>query len=124
MDVLGDCREEVIVCAWDGQTYIVDHDKNVVRYHFHSKVQVTNFVNFLRFLTFLFFKSFCAGRFSFDGKNNFPSLVYGDFNGNIWLYYDVRLPFLHASDLISEAEKDEDTLAMFEQFSLKNEKVR
>lgn len=40
MDILGDNREEVIVCAVDGQTYIVDHDRNVVRYHFHDNVQV------------------------------------------------------------------------------------
>ena len=40
LDVLGDSREEVIVCAWDGQTYILDHDRNVVRYHFHKNVQV------------------------------------------------------------------------------------
>ena len=44
MDVLGDNREEVIVCAWDGQTYIVDHDRNVVRYHFHKNVQVSSYI--------------------------------------------------------------------------------
>lgn len=40
LDVLGDNREEVIVCAWDGWTYIVDHDRNVVRYGFKDDVQV------------------------------------------------------------------------------------
>jgi len=40
LDVLGDKREEVIVCAWDGWTYIVDHDRNVVRYRFPKNVQV------------------------------------------------------------------------------------
>jgi len=107
MDVLGDNREEVIVCAWDGQTYIVDHDRNVVRYHFHKNVQ-----------------SFCAGKFGHDGRNNFPSLVYADFTGNVWLYYDVRLPFLHASDLITEAEKDVETQAMFEKFNLKTKQEK
>ena len=40
LDVLGDNREEVIICGSDGWTYIVDHDRNVVRYRFPDNVQV------------------------------------------------------------------------------------
>ena len=43
MDVLGDNREEVILCAYDGLTYIVDHDGNVVQFRFRDKVKVNNF---------------------------------------------------------------------------------
>uniref|UniRef100_A0A8C5CD88 Integrin alpha FG-GAP repeat containing 2 n=1 Tax=Gadus morhua TaxID=8049 RepID=A0A8C5CD88_GADMO len=33
LDVTGDGREEVVACAWDGQTYIIDHHRTVVRFH-------------------------------------------------------------------------------------------
>lgn len=33
-----DGNEEVIVCAWDGLTYIVDRHQNVVRYQFEENV--------------------------------------------------------------------------------------
>lgn len=103
MDVLGDNREEVIVCAWDGQTYIVDHDRNVVRYHFHKNVQ-----------------SFSAGKFSYDQHNNHPSLAYADSNNRVWLYYDVRLPFLHASDLTTEAQRE--MADVFDKFAITEHK--
>jgi len=105
LDVLGDSREEVIVCAWDGQTYILDHDRNVVRYHFHKNVQ-----------------SFCAGKFSYDGAENFPSLAYADFTGKIYLYYDVRLPFLTASDLTTEAENCQEITEIFRKLRVTDEK--
>ena len=34
----GDGTEEVIACSWDGQTYIVNLQKEVVRFHFRENV--------------------------------------------------------------------------------------
>lgn len=34
----GDGREEVVACAWDGQTYIIDHNRTVVRFQFDENV--------------------------------------------------------------------------------------
>lgn len=34
----GDGREEVVACAWDGQTYIIDHNRSVVRFQFDENV--------------------------------------------------------------------------------------
>lgn len=34
----GDGREEVVACAWDGQTYIIDHNRMVVRFQFDENV--------------------------------------------------------------------------------------
>lgn len=34
----GDGREEVVACAWDGQTYIIDHTRTVVRFQFDENV--------------------------------------------------------------------------------------
>ncbi|TRZ00026.1 hypothetical protein DNTS_016480, partial [Danionella cerebrum] len=38
LDVTGDGREEVVACAWDGQTYIIDHMRMVVRFQFDENV--------------------------------------------------------------------------------------
>nr|CAB3257097.1 integrin-alpha FG-GAP repeat-containing protein 2 [Phallusia mammillata] len=107
VDILGDKREEVIVCARDGQTYIVDHDRNVVRYHFHDDVQ-----------------AFCAGNFSIDGKENIPCMVYADFHKQLWVYYDVRLPYLRAADFITLANEDPEMVEIFEKFEIKTDEEK
>uniref|UniRef100_A0A673IFE3 Integrin alpha FG-GAP repeat containing 2 n=1 Tax=Sinocyclocheilus rhinocerous TaxID=307959 RepID=A0A673IFE3_9TELE len=38
LDVTCDGREEVVACAWDGQTYIIDHARMVVRFQFDENV--------------------------------------------------------------------------------------
>ncbi|XP_042145329.1 KICSTOR complex protein ITFG2 isoform X1 [Ixodes scapularis] len=38
LDIVGDGRDEVIACAWDGQTYIVDEDRQSVRFQFDEAV--------------------------------------------------------------------------------------
>ena len=34
----GDGSEEVVACAWDGQTYIIDQNRTVVRFQFDENV--------------------------------------------------------------------------------------
>ena len=34
----GSGEDEIVVCAWDGMTYIVDQRRNVVRYQFEENV--------------------------------------------------------------------------------------
>lgn len=54
----GDGREEVVACAWDGQTYIIDHNRTVVRFQFDENVNafcagerplISHVVLFIRF---------------------------------------------------------------------------
>ncbi|KAG7225570.1 hypothetical protein INR49_004976 [Caranx melampygus] len=40
LDVTGDGREEVVACAWDGQTYIIDHNRTVVRFQFDENIHI------------------------------------------------------------------------------------
>ncbi|KAJ8299439.1 hypothetical protein KUTeg_023499, partial [Tegillarca granosa] len=40
---IGNGTDEVICCAWDGQTYIVNHSRDVVRYHL-PQVESTNLI--------------------------------------------------------------------------------
>ena len=38
ISVQGNGQEEVVCCSWDGQTYIVNHSREVVRYNFMENV--------------------------------------------------------------------------------------
>uniref|UniRef100_A0A674N4L5 Integrin alpha FG-GAP repeat containing 2 n=1 Tax=Takifugu rubripes TaxID=31033 RepID=A0A674N4L5_TAKRU len=51
LDVTGDGREEVVACAWDGQTYIIDHNRSVVRFQFDENVNAFCAANMLCALT-------------------------------------------------------------------------
>lgn len=34
----GNGQEEVVACAWDGQTYIIDHNRTVLRFQVEENV--------------------------------------------------------------------------------------
>lgn len=89
LDVLANGKEEVILCAWDGLTYIVDHDRNIVRFQFEENVQ-----------------AFCAGQYAIEDGENVVCLVYANFRDKLYLYYDIRLPHLKTVDFLTEAEAD------------------
>lgn len=59
------------ICAWNGKTYIVDEDRNYLRFKFDEAVS-----------------AFTAGNYFFDAQEH-ASLVYATFNNQIILYYDV-----------------------------------
>lgn len=35
----GNGLEEVVACAWDGQTYIIDHNRTVVRFQVDENIR-------------------------------------------------------------------------------------
>ncbi|CAH7422539.1 Itfg2 [Phodopus roborovskii] len=39
LDVTGNGLEEVVACAWDGQTYIIDHNRTVVRFQVDENIR-------------------------------------------------------------------------------------
>lgn len=39
LDVTGNGSDAIVVCSWDGQTYILDQEKNSVRFHLDEAVQ-------------------------------------------------------------------------------------
>ncbi|XP_053718607.1 KICSTOR complex protein ITFG2 isoform X2 [Synchiropus splendidus] len=83
LDVTRDGREEVVACAWDGQTYIIDHNRTVVRFQFDENVN-----------------AFCAGQYTCkDGKNS-PCLVYVSFNHKIYIYWKVELERMESTNLL------------------------
>ncbi|KAK0093936.1 hypothetical protein PV326_012298 [Microctonus aethiopoides] len=77
LDVTDNGADEIIACAWDGHTYILDQQRRSVRFQFEEPV-----------------RSFCTGKYSLIPGTSTPSLVYATFNNKIFLYYDVILPSL------------------------------
>lgn len=39
LDVTGNGSDDIVVCSWDGQTYILDQEKNSARFHLNEAVQ-------------------------------------------------------------------------------------
>lgn len=39
LDVTENGADDIVACAWDGQTYILDQDKNTVRFQLDEPVQ-------------------------------------------------------------------------------------
>ncbi|KAF5901646.1 KICSTOR complex protein ITFG2 [Clarias magur] len=82
LDVTGDGREEVVACAWDGQTYIIDHNRTVVRFQFDENVN-----------------AFCAGLYACKQGRNIPCLVYVSFSQKIYVYWRVELECMEPTSL-------------------------
>ncbi|XP_061663963.1 KICSTOR complex protein ITFG2 isoform X2 [Syngnathoides biaculeatus] len=83
LDVTRDGREEVVACAWDGQTYIIDHNRAVVRFQFDENVN-----------------AFCAGQYTCKEGKNSPCLVYVSFNHKIFVYWKVQLERMESTNLL------------------------
>lgn len=66
LDVTGDSSDEIIACAWDGQTYILDQQRHSVRFQFEEPV-----------------RAFCTGNYNVIPGTSSPSLVYNTFNNKV-----------------------------------------
>ncbi|XP_015454010.1 KICSTOR complex protein ITFG2 isoform X2 [Pteropus alecto] len=83
LDVTGNGHEEVVACAWDGQTYIIDHNRTVVRFQVDENV-----------------RAFCAGLYACKEGRNSPCLVYVTFNQKIYVYWEVQLERMESTNLL------------------------
>eukprot|EP00116_Pleurobrachia_bachei_P005269 sb/3465531/ len=83
MDIDNDDNDEVVACSWDGQTFFVDHKKNICKYRFEENVAI---------------RGFCAGQYAIGPDGNKPSLVYIT-NGHVVIYYNVQLTSLGVQTL-------------------------
>ncbi|KAI4472029.1 integrin alpha repeat domain-containing [Holotrichia oblita] len=75
LDVTGNGADEIVVCSWDGHTYILDQYKNTVRFQLDESVQV-----------------FETGYYTLiPGNNPVTCFVYITFRNKILLYFDIPL---------------------------------
>lgn len=107
LDVTGNGTDEVICCAWDGQTYIVNHSRDVVRYQFDENVA-----------------AFTAGLYAVNGQDNVPCFVYATFNNKIYIYYNISLPQVESTNLIEVMDKMEETKSLLNKLELNNISVQ
>ncbi|KAG1699354.1 KICSTOR complex protein ITFG2 [Nymphon striatum] len=91
MNVTTDDQDEIIICSWDGQTYIVNHELQVIRFQFDEAVC-----------------TFCAGYFCINPQEDVPCLIYSTFNDKICVYYNVRLPAINTFSLLDVMDQKED----------------
>lgn len=91
LDVTGNGQEEVVACAWDGQTYIIDHNRTVLRFQVEENVS-----------------AFCAGLYACRGNQNSPCLVYVGFNQKIYVYWSITLERIESSNLLRVLEGNEE----------------
>ncbi|KAG8432197.1 hypothetical protein GDO86_016731, partial [Hymenochirus boettgeri] len=94
----GNGQEEVVACAWDGQTYIIDHKRMVLRFQVEENVS-----------------AFCAGHYACKGEQNRPCLVYVGFNQKIYIYWAVMLERIESSNLIRVMEGNGEFRSLLDQ---------
>ncbi|KAH9487536.1 integrin alpha FG-GAP repeat-containing protein 2 [Bulinus truncatus] len=111
LDVTGNGQEEVVCCSWSGQTYIVNHSKEIVRYHFPDSVA-----------------AFCAGNYSLRGEDsNSPCFVYATFNNRIYIYPNIALPRVESTNLLEVMNRRPETHELLRKLNINaddHERVR
>ncbi|KAM4677561.1 KICSTOR complex protein ITFG2 [Discoglossus pictus] len=101
LDVTGNGQEEVVACAWDGQTYIIDHNRTVLRFQVDENVS-----------------AFCAGVYACRGGQNSPCLVYVGFNQKIYVYWAVTLERIESSNLLRVLEGNEEFSSLLSELNV------
>ncbi|XP_015727318.1 KICSTOR complex protein ITFG2 [Coturnix japonica] len=106
LDVTGNGHEEVIACAWDGQTYIIDHNRTVARFQADENVS-----------------AFCAGLYACKRGSNSPCLVYVSFNQKIYIYWDVQLERMESTNLLKILENDPEFDSLLQELGVEKSDV-
>ncbi|KAK1340807.1 hypothetical protein QTO34_017201 [Cnephaeus nilssonii] len=101
LDVTGNGHEEVVACAWDGQTYIIDHNRTVVRFQVDENV-----------------RAFCAGLYACKEGHNSPCLVYVTFNQKIYVYWEVQLERMESTNLLKLLEAEPEYQGLLQELGL------
>ncbi|KAF6119213.1 integrin alpha FG-GAP repeat containing 2 [Phyllostomus discolor] len=101
LDVTGNGHEEVVACAWDGQTYIIDHNRTVVRFQVDENV-----------------RAFCAGLYACKEGRNSPCLVYVTFNQKIYVYWEVQLERMESTNLLKLLEAEPEYQSLLQELGI------
>ncbi|KAG9490780.1 KICSTOR complex protein ITFG2 [Eleutherodactylus coqui] len=101
LDVTGNGQEEVVACAWDGQTYIIDHNRTVLRFQVDENVS-----------------AFCAGLYACRGNQNSPCLVYVGFSQKIYVYWSITLERIESSNLLRVLDGNEEFASLLSKLNI------
>uniref|UniRef100_A0A1B6DEV0 Integrin-alpha FG-GAP repeat-containing protein 2 n=1 Tax=Clastoptera arizonana TaxID=38151 RepID=A0A1B6DEV0_9HEMI len=98
LDIVGDGRDEIVACSWDGQTYILDQEKHSVRFQLEEAVS-----------------AFCAGHYTLKhGDSPVPCFIYTTFTNKVYLYYDIKLESMTTKNLLTNIKEDTEIEEIFE----------
>lgn len=93
LDVTCNGLDDIVVCSWDGQTYILDQEKNTVRFQLDEPVQ-----------------AFESGYYNIEhDEPAYTCLVYVTFKNKVIIYYDIPLKEM----ICKRFEPDLDVLSEF-----------
>ncbi|XP_058415044.1 KICSTOR complex protein ITFG2 isoform X3 [Diceros bicornis minor] len=101
LDITGNGHEEVVACAWDGQTYIIDHNRTVVRFQVDENI-----------------RAFCAGLYACKEGRNSPCLVYVTFNQKIYVYWEVQLERMESTNLLKLLEAEPEYRSLLQELGV------
>ena len=95
-----DGQDEVVVCAWDGTTYVLDHLRNVVRFKFEDNVCAGKGTH-KQASALLPIHLVLTG--SLDLAQNITSTVSSTliFSRKIFIYHNINLPAIPPSNVIT-----------------------
>ena len=82
LSITPDENEEIIACSWNGLTYIVDQNRDSVRFKFDEPVS-----------------AFISGHYTLNPlEPDVKCLVYATFNNSIYLYINIEVNRIKSSD--------------------------
>nr|CAG8528593.1 5293_t:CDS:2 [Entrophospora candida] len=88
-----------VACAWNGNTYIIDQDFNVVRFEFDRRVC-----------------AFAAGKYAIKQGINIPCFMYIDFENQITVYYNLFIDIKPLNNFMDEIMQGTENLDQFHDF--------
>ncbi|CAH0547712.1 unnamed protein product [Brassicogethes aeneus] len=89
LDITGNGSDDIVACCWDGQTYILDQDKNVISFPLDEPVQ-----------------AFESGYYHLKGNDEpVTCFVYVTFKNTIILYYDIPIKDIMCKKFEPNVEK-------------------
>lgn len=110
LDITNDGDDEIVLCAMNGMTYIIDKKRDIVSFNFNESVA-----------------AFTAGYYGLEHTTSAPCLCYVTLSGKIFLYYNVwintmKVKCVHGA-LIEKIQQREDLKYILDTFKLPNGEI-
>lgn len=110
LDITNDGDDEIVLCAMNGMTYIIDKKRDIVSFNFNESVA-----------------AFTAGYYGLEHTTSAPCLCYVTLSGKIFLYYNVwintmKVKCVHGA-LIEKIQQREDLKYILDMFKLPNGEI-
>ncbi|KAK7805045.1 hypothetical protein U0070_021727 [Myodes glareolus] len=93
--------QEADKLLWSVQTYIIDHNRTVVRFQVDENI-----------------RAFCAGQYACKEGRNSPCLVYVTFNQKIYVYWDVQLERMESTNLLKLLEAEPEYHSLLQELGI------